>query len=143
MDRQQGIADYPLVGFDICCNVTASCARKKTLDRYVTDLPVCKTCSTPTLSIDTSHVNLTRCSFLSKSLGGSHFIDHHVPCSWNRKTRGPTGPYHEPGYLNVEWRWVYWCITSHATIFQSYNYVTAQMCRRTEEVVPTVGLPTP
>ena len=25
----------------------------------------------------------------------------------------------------------------------SVIYVTAQMCRRTEEVVPTVGLPTP
>ena len=35
-----------------------------------------------------------------------------------------------------------WCFTSHATIFQSYN-VTAQMCRRIEEVVPKVGLPTP
>ena len=33
---------------------------------------------------------------------------------------------------------------SHATVFQLYIYVTAQMCRRTEdEVVPTVGLPTP
>ena len=25
----------------------------------------------------------------------------------------------------------------------SVIYVTAQMCRRTEEIVPTVGLPTP
>ena len=38
---------------------------------------------------------------------------------------------------------VYLCFTSHATIFQLF-YVTAQMCRRTkDEVVPTVGLPTP
>ena len=54
------------------------------------------------------------------------------------------------------WVWVYWCLTSHVMIFQSYmwrhslsplvfnvTYVTAQMCRRTEEFVPTIGLPTP
>ena len=38
--------------------------------------------------------------------------------------------------------WFIGVFTSHATIF-SVIYVTAQMCRRIEEVVPTVGLPTP
>ena len=38
---------------------------------------------------------------------------------------------------------VYWCFTSHATIFQSYMWRHIEVQADWKEVVPTVGLPTP